>query len=158
IATAPTPGAASLFARAGEAIVVERNADCDGRLAILPVALLAGAQGVLDTLSGVGVRTIGDVLALPRDGVARRFAQSLLHQIYRARGGLPDVRPLFTVPERYHGQIELPSPVDQAEALLFAGRRLVVELAGFLRGRGAGVSRLRCDLVHEDEQPTSIVL
>ena len=62
------------------------------------------------------------------------------------------------VVKRYHGQIELPSPVDQAEALLFAARRLVVELAGFLRGRGAGVSRLRCDLVHEDAQPTSIVL
>jgi len=158
IASAPTPGAANLFARAGEAIVVERNSDCDRRLATLPVVLLASAQGVLDTLSGVGVRTIGDVLALPRDGVARRFGQSLLDEIDRARGGLPDARPLFTVPERYHGQIELPSPVDQAEALLFAVRRLVVELAGFLRGRGAGVSRLRCDLVHEDAQPTSIVL
>ena len=158
IATAPTPGAASLFSRAGEAIVVERDADCDHRLAALPVALLASAQGVLETLAGMGVRTLGDVLALPRDGVARRFGQRLLDEIDRARGGLPDARPLFTVPERYYGQIELPSPVDEAQALLFAARRLVVELAGFLRGRGAGVSRLRCDLVHEDAQPTSIVL
>ncbi|HXX83970.1 MAG TPA: DNA polymerase Y family protein [Casimicrobiaceae bacterium] len=158
IAIAPTPGAASLFARAGEAIVVECEADCDRRLLALPVALLASAQGVLDTLAGVGVRTLGDVLALPRDGVARRFGQSLLDEIDRARGGLPDARPLFTVPERYHGQIELPSPVDEAQALLFAARRLVVELSGFLRGRGAGVSRLRCDLVHEDAQPTSIML
>jgi protein ImuB len=31
-------------------------------------------------------------------------------------------------------------------------------LAGFLHGRGAGVTRLRCDLVHEDVAPTSIVL
>jgi protein ImuB len=35
---------------------------------------------------------------------------------------------------------------------------LVVELCGFLRGRGAGVTRLRCDMVHEDVPPTSIVI
>jgi protein ImuB len=67
------------------------------------------------------------------------------------------VRPLFVPPERYQGQIELPSPVEETEALLFAAKRLVTELAGFLQGRGTGVTRLRCDLVHEDVQPTSIV-
>jgi protein ImuB len=71
---------------------------------------------------------------------------------------LPEACPPFVPPERYHGQLELPAPVEEAEALLFGARRLVVELAGFLQGRGAGVTRLRCDLVHEDEAPTSIVL
>jgi len=156
VAAAPTPGAASLFARAGQAIVVEHAWNL--KLAAIPVALLGSAQAVLDTLAGVGVRTIGDVCTLPRDGVARRFGQPLIDEIDRARGELPDARPLFILPERYHGQIELPSPVDQADALLFAVRRLVVELAGFLNGRGAGVSRLRCDLVHKDAQPTSITI
>ena len=112
---------------------------------------------ILDTLTGIGVHTIADVLALPRDGVARRFGQRLLDEIDRARGIQPDPRPLFVPPERYHGQLELPVPVDEAEALLFAAKRLVVELAGFLQGRGAGVTRLRCDLIHEDAPPTAIV-
>ena len=124
----------------------------------LPVTLLENAQVALDTLTGIGVRTIGDLPALPREGVARRFGQGLLEEIDRARGKLPDPRPLFVAPERYHGQIELPSPVAETEALLFAAKRLIVELAGFLRGRGAGVTRLRCDLMHEDVSPTSIVL
>jgi len=64
----------------------------------------------------------------------------------------------FTPPERYHGQLELPAPVAEVEALLFGVKRLVAELAGFLHGRGAGVTRLRCDLVHEDAAPTSLVL
>jgi protein ImuB len=34
----------------------------------------------------------------------------------------------------------------------------VVELSGFLHGRGAGVTRMRFDLVHEDVPPTSIVI
>ena len=115
IATAPTAGAASLFARAGQPIIIEEDA-------------------------------------------ARRFGQALLDEVDCARGMLPDPRPPFVPPERYHGQLELPAPVDEAEALLFGIKRLVAELAGFLHGRGAGVTRLRCDLVHEDAAPTSIVL
>ena len=158
IATAPTAGAASLFARAQQAIVVEEDADWARKLAALPLALLDNAQTALDTLSGIGVQTIGEFIALPRDGVARRFGQALLDEVDRARGMLPDPRPPFVPPERYHGQLELPAPVDEAEALLFGIKRLVAELAGFLHGRGAGVTRLRCDLVHEDAAPTSIVL
>ncbi|TMH59026.1 MAG: DNA polymerase Y family protein [Betaproteobacteria bacterium] len=158
IATAPIAGAGSLFARAGQPIVIEEDTDWAHKLAALPVTLLGSAQAALDTLSGIGVRTIGELIALPRDGVARRFGQALLDEVDRARGMLPDPRQPFVPPERYHGQLELPAPVDEVEALLFGIKRLVVELAGFLRGRGAGVTRLRCDLVHEDAAPTSIVL
>jgi protein ImuB len=156
VATAPTAPAASLLARAGRAIAIEEGVDIDSALAALPVGLLDGADEVMDTLWGIGVRTLGDVLALPRDGFARRFGAALLDQIDRARGSLPDARALFVAPERYHGQLELPSPVEETEALLFAVRRLVVELAGFLHGRGAGVTRMRFYLVHEDVPPTSI--
>ena len=188
VATAPTASAASLLARAGRAIAIkesadidsartgsaiaedddaaltgrasamEKGADIDSALAALPVGLLDGADEVMDTLWGIGVRSVGDVLALPRHGFARRFGASLLDQIDRARGSLPDARALFVAPERYHGQLELPSPVEETEALLFAVRRLVVELAGFLHGRAAGVTRMRFDLVHEDVPPTSLVI
>ena len=158
IATAPTAGAASLLARALQPIAIDNDADVACAIATLSIALLDGAQPALDTLGGIGARTIGDVLALPRDGVARRFGQGLLDEIDRALGALPDPRPLFVAPERYHGQLELPAPVEETEALLFAVRRLVVELVGFLQGRGIGVTRLRCDLLHEDAAPTSIVI
>ncbi|MEP6944109.1 MAG: DNA polymerase Y family protein [Betaproteobacteria bacterium] len=164
IAIAPTPLAASLFARAGRRVTIASSAALAAAFAAalddLPIALLAErgrARDVIETLSGLGARTLGDVRALPRDGVARRFGQWLLDEIDRAHGRLPDARALFVAPERYEGQIELPSPVSETEALLFAVKRLVVELAGFLQGRGAGVTRLRCDLVHDDAPPTSIV-
>ena len=76
IATAPTAGAGSLFARAGQPIVIEEDTDWAHKLAALPVTLLGSAQAALDTLSGIGVRTIGELIALPRDGVARRFGQA----------------------------------------------------------------------------------
>jgi len=156
IAVAPTAGAASLFARAGREQAIEVNIEL--ALAPLPVDLLAHAREALPTLAAIGVQSIGDLVALPRDGVARRFGQALLDEIDRALGRLPDARSPFIAPERYEGQLELPAPVEEAEALLFGARRLAVELCGFLQGRGAGVARLRCDLVHADEAPTSIVL
>jgi protein ImuB len=158
LASAPTAGAASLFARAGQAILATEDTDWVHKLAALPLALLASAQAALGTLSGIGVRTIGEFLALPRDGAARRFGQALLDEVDRACGLLPDPRAPFVPPERYHGQLELPAPVAEVEALLFGVKRLVAELAGFLHGRGAGVTQLRCDLVHEDAAPTSLVL
>jgi protein ImuB len=158
IAVAPTAGAASLLARAGHERAVPDLAKVERALSSLSVALLAHAQEALDTLSAIGVHAIGELSALPRDGVARRFGQALLDEIDRALGRLPEACLPFVAPERYHGQLELSAPVEEAEALLFGARRLVVELVGFLQGRGAGVTRLRCDLVHEDEAPTSIVL
>ena len=156
-AVAPTPGAASLLARAGCEVAVE-TPDIANALVPLPVALLAHAREALPTLRAIGVETIGELVALPREGVARRFGQALLDEVDRALGRLPDARPPFIAPERYEGQLELPAPVEEVEALLFGARRLLGELCGFLQGRGAGVTRLRCDLVHEDEAPTSIVL
>ena len=113
----------------------------------------------MDTLWGIGVRTVGDVLALPRDGFARRFGASLLDQIDRARGSSARCasrcswrRSVITVSSSCHHRWK------RRRRLLFAVRRLVVELAGFLHGRGAGVTRMRFDLVHEDVPPTSIVI
>jgi protein ImuB len=157
IAVAPTPGAASLLARGGRRIAID-SAGIERALGLLPVGLLEHARAALATLASIGVDSIGQLAALPRDGVARRFGQALLDEIDRALGRLPDARAPFVPPERYEGQLELPAPVEEAEALLFGARRLVVELCGFLQGRGAGLTRLRCDLVHRDANPTSIVL
>jgi len=160
LAVAPTPLAATLLARAARCAAITESDDLVRALDDLPVALLADrglAPEVIETLAGLGARTLGEVRALPRDGIARRFGQWLLDEIDRAHGRLLDARAPFIAPERYEGHIELPSPVEETESLLFATKRLVNELAGFLQGRGAGVTRLRCDLVHEDGAPTSIV-
>src|SRR5207302_453073 len=83
----------------------------------------AHARESMATLSAIGVESISDLVALPRDGVARRFGQLLLDEIDRALGRLPDARAPFIAPERYEGQLELPAPVEEAEALLFGARR-----------------------------------
>lgn len=156
LATSPVPTGALLLARAGLTIHTRRKQTLKVHLGALPLALLDSAQAHLDTLHRLGLDTIEDLLKLPPEGVGRRFGQALLDEIRRATGELPDAVLPFAPPERYGNCIELPAPVAESEALLFVLKRLVIELAGFLRARGAGVTRLAIEFTHDDAPPTRL--
>jgi protein ImuB len=93
-------------------------------------------------LALMGVHTLGECLALPRDGLARRFGQPLLDELDRALGRLPDPRPTWIAPSRYRAQLALPAPVQDTEPLLFAANRLIRSRRGWLRTQQAGTTRL----------------
>lgn len=112
----------------------------------LPITVLP--QDSQQILQNIGVRSIGAVMGLPRDGLARRLGQGLLDDIDRALGRLPEARTFFQPPDRFHAAIELPAEVSQSEALLFAAKRLFVQLGGFLAARCAGVQRIVIRLSH----------
>jgi protein ImuB len=113
---------------------------------------------VLETLGQMGVRTLGDLLRLPRAGIAERFGPGLVLYLARLLGEAPDPRPAFAAPERYRGRLELPAEVDDARALLFAARRLTLELCGFLLGQEAGAQHLVWTLGHAEGRETSLAL
>jgi protein ImuB len=158
IAVAPTPRAARLLARAGLGSTVTDSAALKDALANLPLCLLDQPEETLRMLALMGVRTIGECLALPRDGLARRFGQGLLDELDRALGRLPDPHAPWIAPSRYRAQLALPVPIQETEPLLFAANRLIQELAGFLRMRQTGVTRLKLVLHHEDRKPTPVDL
>ncbi|HYL70756.1 MAG TPA: DNA polymerase Y family protein, partial [Candidatus Dormibacteraeota bacterium] len=87
----------------------------------------------------IGVSTIGELLKLPRDGLARRCGQALLDDLDRALGAVPEAREYFMPPPRFAAKLELPAEVSHADGLLFAARRLLVQLEGLLAARHAGV-------------------
>jgi protein ImuB len=157
---APTPTGARLLARAGATSpVLERDA-LAATLSRLPLALLDCGAATIDALGAMGVRSLGDALRLPRDGLVRRFGQAIVDEIDRALGRLPDPRPPFVAPPCYRRELELPAPVEDVEALAFGVRRLVDELCGWLLGRGLGVMRMQLALVHDrraaDAAPTEL--
>lgn len=127
-------------------------------IAPLPVSLLRGKADLPEALANLGVATMADLLALPRDGLARRFGQGLLDQLDQAQGELADPRIFFTLPPRFHAAIELPAEVTQAEALLFAGKRLLTQLAGFLAARSGGVQHFAFRLAHREGRGTGIAI
>jgi protein ImuB len=158
MAGAPTPRAASWLALAGGQKFIDSAAELEPALAVLPVGVLSNSGGVHESLEAIGIRTLGELRALPRGGVARRFGQALLDDLDRALGRLPDPRNFFVPPERFRACIELPAEVTQAEALAFAARRLIVQLAGFLAARSGGVRRFNLKLAHRDANPTEITV
>lgn len=158
VACAPTALAALLFARAGLAVRV-RHADAL-RMSIerLPVQVLDQPPQAAQLLHDIGIRTLGDCLRLPRDGMARRLGQGLLDTLDRAMGHLPDPRPRYAPPMLFSATQPLPAPAQEAEMLLFAARRLIVELCGFLSATGQGAQRLRFHLSHHGLPPTQLAL
>lgn len=158
VALAPTPTAALLLARHGVDTSVKNRHEVRRALAPLPLALLGQPPQIVSLLGTMGVKTFKDWWALPRDGLARRFGQGMLDEIDRALGLLPDPRMPFTPPQRYSTSLDLPVPVLETEPLLFAAKRLVLELSGHLAMRQIGVTRLRLELAHAHHEPTSVIL
>jgi protein ImuB len=135
-----------------------RAAGGGGALEQLPVQVTGLAPEALELFSGLGVRTVGEVLRLPREGLARRFGDGLLRALDQASGKAPEARRYFAPAESFAARLELPAAVSVAENVLFVVRRLLVALEGFLAARHAGVRRFRLDLLHDDHAPTQIVV
>jgi protein ImuB len=146
IGIAPTPIAARLFARAEAQGLRIRSCvameELGGRIAELPLFLFDWPERTLALLADLGVLRIRDILALPREGLARRFGPRVVDELDRLTGRLPDPRVACVAPPSFHTRLELPSEVESTEALLFPLHRLLAQMEGFLRGRGAGVQRL----------------
>lgn len=171
---APTATGAWLLARAASARLHLRStsadsqaddrfgpsdsASFDAQLAGLPATLLEAAQPHAQALDGMGIRTVSELLALPRAGLARRFGAALLAEIDRARGLRPEPRAWHRAPAAFHARLELLAQVDSADALLFAARRLLAQLAGWLAAHQAATCGLALAAQHDDRPATTIML
>ena len=159
IAVAGTRAAARLMVRHGAALtVVPAGTEADA-LAGVPLEALATLErdergespeaDLVRTFRQWGLRTLGDLAALPPEAIAARLGQAgvCLHQA--ARG--VDPRPL--VPqrpeERFEQALDLEWPIEGLEPLSVVLGRLLEPLSAHLerRDRGVAVLRVRLHLV-----------
>lgn len=154
IACAPTPHAAWLLTLAGQELAIRDAAKLEKVIGGLPVRLLDQSPDTLASLEMLGAHTLGDCLRLPRAGMARRFGQGLLDEVDRALGRLPEAREFFVPPPSFLRRLELPALVHEAESLQFASHRLLLEFAGYLNLRQAGVQEFELVCCHEDVADT----
>lgn len=124
VAVAPTPRAALWRARGRHEILEE-----------LPVEVVSADP----FFKSIGISKVGELLRLPREGLARRCGQALLDDLDRALGALAEPREFFVPPARFQARLDLPGEVRHAEGVLFAARRLLLQLEGLLAARQAGV-------------------
>jgi protein ImuB len=104
---------------------------------------------VLDTFRRWGLRTLGEVAALPAAAVAARLGQEGVRWQRLARG--EDLRPLLPASseECFEQALDLEWPIEGLEPLSFVLGRLLEPLEAQLerRGRGAAVLHVRLHLV-----------
>ncbi len=105
----------------------------------LPLGHLSAARPHAPTLHQLGCRTLGDVRALPRDGLVRRFGADLLNALDQAYGQRTESHPWVSLPERFEHRLECPSAVEHAQGLLFGAQRLLNALHAWLAARQSGV-------------------
>lgn len=115
----------------------------------LPLHAIAALGMHQATLARVGCRTLGDVRALPRGGLSRRFDKTLLVALDQAYGLRPQAHAWITLPEVFHARLELMSRVETAPALLFGARRLLVQMAGWLVARRLGATAFTLRWCHD---------
>ncbi len=155
LAIAPTPWAAIFFARAGQESCLTDLRELRGPLGRLPIAVLPVddlSGDIAEDLAGLGLHKLDDCLRLPRDGLSRRFGPGFVSLLDKALGREADPRVPCEPPARFERLLDLPHEIEEAEALQFAARRLLLELVGFLRARGAGARRLVWALVHRERR------
>jgi protein ImuB len=151
-ASAATPAAARVLARAradgcrtGDAKTLSQLRASVGRL---PLQLLAWDEASTRTLLALGLHTIEEILALPRDAFARRFGARRLVELDRLLGTIADPQPPFLAPERFAARVELPADLIEVARLLPPLRHLLLLLEGFLRGKGMGATALQLRAHH----------
>ena len=146
MACASTASAAWLLARSrGE----WKDKTLNELLAPVPLAVLVSARPHLDTLLGIGCQTLGQLRRMPRAGIARRFGNGLLREIDRAYGDEAEVHAWFTAPASFDVRLDLPAQVSNTDALLFAARRLLLQLTGWLNAHQSAINSITLWLHHE---------
>lgn len=156
IALAPTAHGARVLAGVRDGMAVQQRDKMRNALGGVPVrrAALPGDAGT--RLHHVGLRNLGQLFALPRDGLRRRFGQELLDHVDRVLGHAPELLECYQPPDTFDVRIELAYEVEQCQALLFPVRRLTADLAAYLAGRDGGVQQFMLRLEHDDHAPTPV--
>jgi protein ImuB len=165
-ATAPSTLAALWLARGtgagtsvdGHSAVIEDLGTLPGHLAKLPIACTAWDGERLQTLRAMGVTRVGELLRLPRAGLARRLGTAAVQDLDIALARQPAPRRAFVPRERFRERCDFESEIETAAYLEKALEPLIARCAEFLRERQAGVQRLRLTLRHRAGPVTHVHL
>jgi len=150
VALAGSRVAALLVSQGREGLTVLAPGEEPAALAPLPLSLLALDPDREETLRGWGLRTLGDLAALPAAGLAERLGPDAPRLRRLARG--EDDAPLVAtpLPECFACTLELEWPIDGLEPLSFILARVLEPLCAHLVERGRRAVSLALELVLVD--------
>ena len=148
LCAAPTALAALWLARFRQKDVLSHE-KLAGRLSSLPIAVAGWPEKIQALLKGMGVRTFGDCMRLPRDGFARRIGRQYLQELDKSRGSY-DLRPDFEPALELTAHSELADETVSTAMLTNLGKKLIQRLVEDLRKHQMRIQGFACVFHHLD--------
>jgi protein ImuB len=157
IAVADTPGAAWALARhTGRRITLCPPGEQAAMLADIPTPALRIEESAVELLRRLGVERIGQLAAMPRAPLVRRFGAETILRIDQALGRMPEPLDPVIPPEAIVTHQRFAEPIATAEAIEHWLGVLVPRLAAALEAEGLGVQALECIAERVDGVPQRI--
>jgi len=100
IALAPTARAAYVLAGTHDGMAVMLHEPLMGALSPIPVGKARLPDRAAESLSDMGLRTLGQLLRAPRDGLRRRFGEALVEHLAYLSGEAQEVPGFYRPPAR----------------------------------------------------------
>jgi protein ImuB len=113
------------------------------QLAALPIELLAVEHAIVGALEKMGIRTLGELAALPPAALGKRFGAGFIRYLQQVLGTHPDPQPPFLPLPKFQARLSFIDGIHNRQALLFPMKRLLQALCDYLQGR-----QLLCTALH----------
>jgi protein ImuB len=159
IAVAGTTGAAYALARFGRGpiILCPPGGEADA-IAAMPLAALRLDSDLLGAADRLGVERIGELIAMPRAPLQRRFGAALLTRLDQALGRAAEPFDPIVPEEPPFILLRFLEPIATAEAIEEASGEAVRRLIPLLAQAGLGVRRLilQCERVDNEAQHVTV--
>ncbi|MEO0410795.1 MAG: DNA polymerase Y family protein [Pseudomonadota bacterium] len=154
---APTRGAAWALARYGPARSIVSNEELAPALSVLPVAALRITPAAELVLRRVGLKTVGQLMDVPRAALTKRFGKGNLKTMSKSEGVHPLLRldqalgvredPLSPAPHRPRLRVVQPllEPIAHVEAVEMVLEGLCARLCRLLEEAGQGTRAVKLE-------------
>ncbi|WP_404336080.1 DUF6504 family protein [Sphingomonas sp. MMS12-HWE2-04] len=157
VAIADTPGAAWALARLARTRVTPcPRGDQARALADLPPSALRIDDAASELLKRLGIDRIGQLAALPRAPLVRRFGAATVLRLDQALGRIPEPLDPVVPPHAIAVRQRFAEPILTADAIEHWLGVLVLRLAAALEAEGLGVRALECIAERIDGVPQRI--
>jgi protein ImuB len=124
----------------------------------LPVTALRLSSSTTDALAKLGIRSIGQLLALPRKSLAARFEPELIERLDQALGAAPEPVVAHRPAPDIAAERLLEYPLQQREAVQRVFEPLIEQVAAALAAGGQGALQLQCELSCETGERLPLLL
>ena len=158
LAIAGTTGAAWALAHAGEDQTILPPGQEKAALADLPIAGLRLDAGTVTGLRRLGLRTVQDLLRIPRAQITSRFGAQPVRRLDQALGVMEEAIDWPRPPIDWHERLAFVEPIGTPEDLARALARLAERLCGRLAEQDKGCQRFVARFFRVDDEVPQIMV